>query len=645
MNNFKQMANAIRFLSVDAIEKAASGHPGMPMGMADIITVLYANFLKFNPQDPNWLGRDKLVVSNGHGSMLLYSVLYLCGYDLSIEDIKNFRQLNSKTPGHPEFKHTVGVETTTGPLGQGIANAVGMAVANKKLQSQYGKELFGNKVYCLAGDGCLMEGISHEACSLAGSLKLDNLVMIFDDNNITIDGKADLTDKTDHRKRFESYNWHYVEINGHDYEQINAALAESQTINKPMIIATKTIIGYGAEKKANSSAAHGAPLGKEEINKMRENLNWNLAEFEIDKKTLQEWRNIEQKNHIFYQKWQEKFANFSNSQEPDLKELFKKIKSHFIEKQYSDATRKSSQELLKFLIPSNEKLIGGSADLTTSNGTKVSFHKDITADDFKGNYINYGVREHAMAAIMNGLALSGFIPYGGTFLVFSDYMRPAIRLAALMQQKVIYILTHDSIGLGEDGPTHQPIEHLASLRAMPGLNVMRPADAIEVAEAWEIALKLQMPSVIALSRQAMPLLRNNYDDNLSDKGAYVFLEQVEAEISLFASGSELGIAIEVAQLLKSEKNIKSRVISVPSMELFWQQDEKYITDILCNKTLKVAIEAACSQPWYKFIGPHGLFFGLDEFGASAQIKDLYNYFGLDVNNIANKIIKNIKKLT
>ncbi len=638
------LANCIRFLSIDAVQKANSGHPGMPMGMADVATVLFRHFLKFNPQNPNWINRDRFVLSAGHGSMLLYSLLYLTGYkSISLNSIKKFRQLNSICAGHPEYHPKTGIETTTGPLGQGIANAVGFAIAEEVLKKKLGKNLINHKTYVLAGDGCLMEGISHEAMSLAGHLKLKNLVMLFDNNNISIDGPTSLAVSDNFKKRFESYGWDYILVDGHNENQIYRALKRVQNAKKPTVISCKTKIGYGSPNKSGKSSSHGSPLGLDEIKLVRKVLKWKYRPFEIPNKLLNQWRAIGRKGQLIEKKWnkltKKQSQKFSLIKKNSFINVLNSEKKLAIKEPKSLATRKCSELTLSALTNSNNNLIGGSADLAGSNNTKTKKHKIITPGNFDGNYIHYGVREHAMSGIMNGIALhSNFIPYGGTFLIFSDYCKPSIRLSALMQQRVIYVMTHDSIGLGEDGPTHQPIEQLSGLRSIPNLNVFRPADRIETIECWEQALKTtKTPSVLSLTRQNLNPVRKKYStNNKCSLGAYEVLRtNKKIKLTILASGSEVNLAIEASHKLAKDK-IYSKVISVPCMELFDKQSKTYKNKILNETKNKISIEAGSSDCWKKYVGENGKNFGINEFGRSAPFKEIYKYFGLTKENITSR---------
>ena len=657
--NFNQLSNAIRFLSIDAVQKANSGHPGMPMGMADVATVLFKYHLRFNPKNPNWINRDRFILSAGHGSMLLYSLLHLCGYkSISIKDIKNFRQLNSICAGHPEYKEGTGIETTTGPLGQGLGNAAGMAIAEEMFRKKFGSAIINNKTYVIASDGDLMEGVSHEAMSLAGHLKLRNLIVFFDNNKISIDGSTSLSVSDNYKKRFESYNWEFLEINGHNEKQISKAISKASKSNKPTIISCKTIIGFGSPNKSGKASSHGSPLGPEEIALVRKKLKWNNKPFEIPKEILDEWKNIGNKGEGLEKKWQElinkknpqikdKLAKAYNKNEfRDLERLIEKEKTKYFETKPNLATRQCSMATIESVSSILPQLIGGSADLSGSNNTKTNNSKIINYKNFDGNYIHYGVREHGMAAVMNGLALyGGIIPYGGTFLIFSDYCKPSIRLSALMGLKVIYIFSHDSIGLGEDGPTHQPIEQLSGLRAIPNLNVFRPADINETLECWEIALKsINTPSAIALSRQKVPYINpKNSKENKSEKGAYVVnLTSHESIVTLIASGTEVELALKVQEILK-ENNIHSKVVSMPCMELFDQQSEDYKKDILEENSLIVTLEAGSIMSWQKYIKNRGINLGIDKFGESAPYKEVYNHLDLSEEKITSFIQKKLRE--
>ncbi|MDB3886972.1 transketolase [Candidatus Pelagibacter sp.] len=648
-----ELANCIRFLSIDAVQKANSGHPGMPMGMADVATVLFKSFLRFNPKNPNWLNRDRFVLSAGHGSMLLYSLLYLTGYkSISLNSIKKFRQLNSICAGHPEYHPKSGIETTTGPLGQGIANAVGFAIAEEILKKKIGKKIINHKTYVLAGDGCLMEGISHEAMSLAGHLKLKNLVMLFDNNSISIDGPTSLAVSDNFKKRFESYGWDYILIDGHKEKEIFKALKKVQNAKKPTVISCKTKIGYGSPNKSGKSSSHGSPLGLEEIKLVRKALNWNYKPFEIPNKNINEWKKIGKKGQRLENNWNKIYKKnrfkINNLQKNNFTKILNNEKKIAIKKLKSLATRKSSELTLNALTVTENNLIGGSADLAGSNNTKTKHHKIVRPGDFNGNYIHYGVREHAMSGIMNGLALhSNFIPYGGTFLIFSDYCKPSIRLSALMEQRVIYVMTHDSIGLGEDGPTHQPIEQLSGLRSIPNLNVFRPADRIETIECWEHALKSsKTPSVLSLTRQNLdPIRKKISKTNKCSLGAYEVLRtNKKIHLTILASGSEVNLAIDISHKLAKDK-MYTKVISMPCQDLFDAQSNSYKQKIINETKIKISIEAASTDCWKKYIGKNGLSFGIDKFGKSAPYKEIYKHFGLTSTNIVSKLKKMVRKKT
>ncbi len=645
-HKLQQMANAIRFLSADAIEKAKSGHPGMPLGMADVAAVLFGRYLKVNPADPRWFDRDRFVLSAGHGSMLLYSLFYLMGYnDITLDDIKNFRQLGSKTAGHPEYGHLAGIDMTTGPLGQGISSAVGMALAERRINAEFGNDLCNHYTYVICGDGCLMEGISEEAISLAGLWKLNKLIVFWDNNNITIDGTVDKSNGTDQIARFKAVGWNTISINGQDYSEIADAIEQAQKSDKPTLIACKTTIGFGAPHKQGTPKVHGSPLGAEELAEMRQNLGWTAEPFEIPTEIMAAWRAAGQRSAAQYAEWQNnaqtnaKFLDYITNKLPqnwnkDLNELENKA----VKEQISVATRKASQLCLENIMGRIPQIIGGSADLAASNLTFVEGMKTITAADYDGNNVMYGIREHAMGAIMNGMALhGGVIPYGGTFFVFSDYMRPSMRLAALMGLRVIYVLTHDSIGVGEDGPTHQPIEHLASYRAMPNIYTFRPCDVVETAEAWKIALESeQTPSILALSRQNVPTLRTKTTENMSRFGAYVISPaQREPQATILATGTEVALAVEAQKRLRAD-GVEVSVVSMPCCELFDAQPEEYKRSIL-GKAPRIAVEAAAVYGWEKYTGSSENVIGLSGFGASGKGEDVYKHFGITVEHIVEKV--------
>jgi transketolase len=655
--NERDLANAIRALAMDAVEKANSGHPGMPMGMADVATVLFSRFMKFDPADPLWPDRDRFVLSAGHGSMLLYAVLHLLGYkDVTIEELKNFRQLGSKTPGHPEYGHTGGVETTTGPLGQGLATAVGMALAERMLAARHGADLVDHRTYVIAGDGCLMEGVSQEAIALAGHLRLSKLIVLWDDNGITIDGAVSLADSVDQIARFKSAGWNAVSVDGHDVDAINAALEQAQLSDRPTLIGCKTVIGYGAPTKAGTAGAHGAALGAKEVEGAREKLGWTSPPFEIPEPISSGWREIGKKAAVSHEAWRQRWAalpaeklrrfeaDLAGDVAPAVAEAIAAFKQAASASGAAQATRASSQKLLGALLKTQDNLIGGSADLTHSNLTKTAEMKTVTRDDFSGRYIHFGIREFGMAAAINGIALhGGFIPYGGTFLVFSDYARPAIRLGALMGLRAIHVFTHDSIGLGEDGPTHQPVEHLAALRAIPNLYVFRPADAVETAEAWELALnKRTAPSALCLSRQNLPILRRDHlAANLSARGAYILKENMgKRDVTLLATGSEVSVAVEAADRL-GKLGIEAAVVSVPCFELFAEQDADYRRNVLGDGP-RIGIEAGLRQGFETLLRQEDEFIGMKSFGASAPAADLYKVFGITVEAIVEEAQARVK---
>ncbi|GAA4121653.1 transketolase [Aminobacter aganoensis] len=639
-----RMANAIRFLSIDAVEKANSGHPGLPMGAADVATVLYTRFLKHDPANPHWHDRDRFVLSAGHGSMLLYSLLYLSGYeDITLDEIKNFRQLGSKTAGHPEYGHAAGIETTTGPLGQGLANAVGMALAERIMNAQFGDKLVDHYTYVLAGDGCLMEGISQEALSFAGHLKLNKLIVFWDHNNISIDGPISLADSTDQLARFAASGWNTIAIDGHDPEAIAGAIEAAKRSDRPTLIAAKTTIGFGSPAKAGTNKVHGSPLGAAEIEATRKALGWEYPAFEIPSEILDAWRLAGLNSAKKRNDWEKRLAEaetevraeFERRMRGDLPANFDATIAEYKKKLAAEkpkvATRKSSEMALEVINGVVPETIGGSADLTGSNNTKTSQTKPISAEDYGQRFVHYGIREHGMAAAMNGMALhGGVIPYSGTFLCFSDYARPAMRLASLMGIRVGFVMTHDSIGLGEDGPTHQPVEHFAALRAIPNHIVFRPADATEAAECWQLTLENRTtPSTLALTRQNLPAVRTEFvEENLCGYGAYeLATAEGDAEVTIFATGSEVEIALGARKLLQ-EAGHPTRVVSVPAFELFEKQSPEYRKAMIGNAKVKIAIEAGIRMGWDSFIGTDGIFIGMHGFGASAPIEDLYKHFGI-----------------
>ena len=643
----QDMANAIRALAMDAVEAAKSGHPGMPMGMADAATALFADHLKFDASAPDWPDRDRFVLSAGHGSMLIYALLHLTGYtDMTIDQIRNFRQLGSITAGHPEAGHAAGIETTTGPLGQGIANAVGMAMAEQHLAAKFSRDLVDHFTYVIAGDGCLMEGVSHEAASMAGHMGLSRLIVLFDDNGISIDGSTDLAVSDDTTARFEAYGWQVLAVDGHDMAAVSAAIAEAKAEDmRPSLIRCRTVIGYGAPKKAGTSGVHGAPLGGDEIEGARAALGWDHAPFEIPAKIADNWRAVGSRGGVARQAWQDRHAAadtrmFDAAMAGDfdaaIEDAVQGWKASLAAEPQKVATRVASQKAIEAILPACPALLGGSADLTGSNNTKGGGQEIFSQDNQAGTYIHYGVREHGMAAAMNGIALhGGAIPYGGTFLVFTDYCRPSIRLSALMRQRVIYVMTHDSIGLGEDGPTHQPVEHLAALRCIPNLLVFRPGDAVETAEAWQCALAAKdAPSVLALSRQGLEQFRlGNLSENMTARGAYVVAGGADdRQVTLMASGSEVSVALAARNLLAAD-GITAAVVSVPCLELFSQQDDGWRAEVL-GTTPRVAVEAALRQPWDRLLGDGDGFVGMDDFGASAPAGDLYRHFGITAEVVA-----------
>ncbi len=651
----REMANAIRALAMDAVEKAKSGHPGMPMGMADVATVLFSKFLKFDPRDPHWPDRDRFVLSAGHGSMLLYSLLYLTGYpEMTIDELKRFRQLGSRTAGHPEYGHAPGIETTTGPLGQGLANAVGMALAERMLNARFGDDLVDHRTYAIAGDGCLMEGISHEAIGLAGHLKLRKLIVLWDDNSISIDGPTSLAVSDDQLERFESHGWNVAACDGHDTDAVAAALEIAQKSDRPSLIACRTIIAFGAPTKAGTAAAHGSPLGAAEIEGARKRLAWPYPPFEVPEAIRMRWKAVGARGAEPSRAWRERLAKtpaetrqeFERRQSGELpagwRDALASVKAKFAGEAPKIATRQASGAVLDALAPVMPELIGGSADLTPSNNTKAKSQAEVSSKNYGGSYIHYGVREHGMAAAMNGLALhGGIVPYGGTFLIFTDYCRNSMRLSALMGVRMIYVMTHDSIGLGEDGPTHQPIEQLAALRAIPGMRVYRPADSVETAECWELALAApKTPAVIALSRQGVPTLRRDTSENRSRCGGYVLAEAEGARaVTLLATGSEVSLAMTARDLLKA-KGVAAAVVSLPCWELFDAEDAGYRAGVL-GKAPRVAVEAASPFGWERYVGETGAVVGMRSFGASAPADELYRHFGITPEKVAEAALARI----
>ncbi|MGY6532270.1 transketolase [Glycocaulis sp.] len=649
------MANAIRALSMDAVEAAKSGHPGMPMGMADVAAVLWDQHIKFDPADPDWPDRDRFVLSAGHGSMLIYSLLHLAGVEgVTLDELKNFRQLNSKTPGHPEYGHTPGVETTTGPLGQGISTAVGMALAERILNAHYGDDLVDHHTWVIASDGDLQEGISQEAISLAGHLKLNRLIVLWDDNEISIDGSTSLSDTVDHKTRFEAAGWKTLSVDGHNIKAIHAALDEAKESERPVMIACRTVIGFGAPKKAGTAGSHGSPLGAEEIEGARKALGWEHGPFVVPDNVREDWAETGRRGAQARKSWNERLAASSARDDfiarmaggipASAQEALAAHIASVAKDRPALATRAASGKVLDAIAASYPALIGGSADLTGSNLTKAGSQAIINADDFSGGYIHYGVREHGMAAAMNGMSLHGGVkPYGGTFLIFSDYCRPAIRLSALMNQSVIYVLTHDSIGLGEDGPTHQPVEHLSALRAIPGVETWRPCDALETAESWACALeRADGPAILALSRQKVPHLREDDGSvNMSARGGYVLREaEGDAQIVLIGTGTEVELAVKAQGLLK-EKGVAARVVSMPCVERFLAQDAVYRSSVLPEGLPCVAVEAAIRWGWDAITGREGGFVGMTGFGASAPAEELYEYFGITAERVVEEALKRV----
>ncbi|MDB5491119.1 MAG: Transketolase [Micavibrio sp.] len=656
MPDLKTMANAIRFLAIDAVEKANSGHPGMPMGMADVATVLFTKFMKFDHAHPEWADRDRFILSAGHGSMLQYALNYLLGYEkMTLDQLKNFRQLHALTAGHPEVMPSAGIEMTTGPLGQGISTAPGFALAERILNARFGDELVDHWTYVIASDGDLMEGISHEACALAGHLKLGRIIVMYDDNGISIDGPTSLSYSDDVTKRFESYHWDVQTVDGHDFAAIEKAIAHAKTTDKPSIIRCKTHIGFGAPTKQGSSSSHGSPLGADEIVGTRKNLVWDHEPFHVPEEILNAWRMAGSRSAGLCEEWtarlhkspkhDEFVAALKGDVAKTIAPLVIDVKKQFVAENKPAATRKTSGQVLEKLVPAVKELIGGSADLTGSVLTQIKGIANVTPGNYAGQYIHYGVREHGMAAIMNGLSLhGGAIPYSGTFLSFADYSRPSIRLAALMKQRVIHVMTHDSIGLGEDGPTHQAVEHVAALRAIPNTYVFRPCDGVETAECWELAInKATAPSILALTRQNLKPLRTSHtDDNLSAKGAYILADAKDAKVTIWATGSETEIAMAAKEKLDAE-GTPTRVISAPCLDLFWDQEAQYIASLTDTPGIKVAIEAAIRMPWDRIIGRDGIFIGMSSFGESAPAEILYKHFGITAEHAVAAVKQKLSK--
>ncbi|WP_425342124.1 transketolase [Jiella mangrovi] len=644
--SLRDMANAIRALSMDAVQKANSGHPGMPMGMADVAAVLFSKFLRVDPTKPDWPNRDRFVLSNGHGSMLLYSVMHLLGFpEMTIEEIENFRQLDSRTAGHPEYGHAAGIEATTGPLGQGITMSVGMALAERMLAARFGDDLVDHYTYVFCGDGCLMEGISHEAIDLAGHLKLNKLIYFFDDNHISIDGDTKLSTSIDQKERFEAHGWNVFEVDGHDPDAIEKVIVEARKSDKPAFVACRTIIGYGAPNLQGTDKVHGSALGKDEVAATRKNIGWTSEPFVIPEPITAAWHKAAEKGREAREAWEKTCeaapnkaafeAQYATTLPENLADLMAKARADIVTEKPKVATRKASEMALEVINGASDLTIGGSADLTPSNNTKTKGLEDIKPGEYAGRYVRYGIREHGMAAVMNGIALhGGFVPYGGTFMCFTDYARGAIRLSALMGIRVVYVMTHDSIGLGEDGPTHQPIEHLAIHRATPNLLLFRPADAVETNEAWEIAMgETKRPSVMALSRQGVPTVRSgSVSENQTRKGAYLLKDPgAVRDLTILSTGTEVEIAVEAARQLE-EKGLKVAVVSMPCWELFEEQDAAYRKSVL-GSAPRIAIEAAARLGWDRWIGEDGRFIGMTTFGASAPAPEVYEKFGITADAV------------